>query len=87
QYNFYKVQDYMQESMASYSTFSIPINRFTFIYQPKENKKGAALSFHLTAREKKDIAHAVFSEANQSIFKKIISLQQSMQQTQGISKE
>jgi len=87
QYNFYKVQDYMQESMASYSTFSIPINRFTFIYQPKENKKGAALSFHLTAREKKDIAHAVFSEANQSIFKKIISLQQPIEQTQGISKE
>ncbi len=87
QYNFYKVQDYMQESMVSYSSSSIPINRFTFIYQPKENKKGAALSFHLTAREKKDIAHAVFSEGNQAIFKQIISLQQSMQQTQGISKE
>ncbi|MBK8087980.1 MAG: hypothetical protein IPK31_08570 [Chitinophagaceae bacterium] len=87
QYNFYKVQDYMQESMVSYSKYSIPLHRFTFIYQPKENKKGAALSFHLTAREKKDIAYAVFTEGNQSIFKQIIALQQSTQQTQGISKE
>jgi hypothetical protein len=87
QYNFYKVQDYMQESMVSYSIKTIPLHRFTFIYQPKETKKGAALSFHLTAREKKDIILAVFEEGNQTVFKQLHLLQQSIQTTQGISKK
>jgi len=86
QYNFYKVQDYMQESMVSYSKNSIPLHRFTFIYQPKENKKGAALSFHLTAREKKDISASVFDQSNQTIFQQIMQ-QQAAQHPQGISKE
>lgn len=87
QYNFYKVQDYMQESMVSYSKDIIPLHRFTFIYQPEQKKKGAALSFHLTTREKKDIALAVFEEGNQTIFQQIISLQKSLLLNQGISKE
>ncbi|MBL0316710.1 MAG: hypothetical protein IPP69_13440 [Flavobacteriales bacterium] len=77
QYNFYKVQDYMQESMISYSVRNIPLHRFTFIYQPTENKKGAALNFHLTTREKKDIAKAVEEENNQAVFKQLLQFQQS----------
>lgn len=90
QYNFYKVQDYMQESMVSYSMNTIPLHRFTFIYQPKENKKGAALSFHLTATEKKDIALAVYEQRNQAAFQQILSLQHSIEKNnpaQGINKE
>lgn len=64
QYNFYKVQDYMQESMVSYTKSNIPVYRFSFIYEPSIQKKGAALSFHLTEREKKDIAAAVYNQKN-----------------------
>lgn len=75
QYNFYKVQDYMQESMMSYSAGEIPINRFSFIYEPAGNKKGATLSFHLTEREKKDIAAAVYNQKNTDVLKQLTALE------------
>ena len=87
QYNFYKIQDYMQESLVSYSINNISLHRFTFIYQPKEIKKGAVLSFHLTAREKKDIINAVTNENNTELFKQIKILQHSINPAQGTSKE
>ncbi len=55
----------MQESMISYSRYSFPLHRFSFMYQPTDSKKGAALSFHLTTREKKDIAAAVQDSTNE----------------------
>jgi hypothetical protein len=82
QYNFYKVQDYMQETMLSYSKNDVPVHRIMFIYTPVARKKNAALSFHLTAREKEDIAMAVYNEANTASFKKIDSIQK----LQGINK-
>jgi hypothetical protein len=75
QYNFYKVQDYMQESMVSYSKNNVPMYRFSFIYEPASQKKGAALSFHLTEREKKDIAAAVYNQKNASTLRKLLQLQ------------
>jgi hypothetical protein len=75
QYNFYKVQDYMQESMVSYSKNNVPMYRFSFIYEPASQKKGAALSFHLTEREKKDIAAAVYNQKNTSTLRKLLQLQ------------
>lgn len=72
QYNFYKVQDYMQESMMSYSVADIPMHRVSFIYEPDPNKKGAALSFHLTEREKKDIAEAVYTEKNTKAMMEVV---------------
>ena len=90
QNNFYKVQDYMQESMLSYSKETVPINRFMFMYQPSANKKGAALSFHLTEREKQDISRAVFDNTNEHTIQKLMLLQQTQQPiqlSQGINKE
>lgn len=87
QNNFYKVQDYMQESMLSYSKAAIPLHRFLFMYQPPENKKGAALSFHLTTREKHDIAEAVMNEGNERTIQQLLLLQRSKQKDQGISNE
>jgi hypothetical protein len=77
----------MQESLVSYSINNISLHRFTFIYQPKEIKKGAVLSFHLTAREKKDIVNAVTNENNTVLFKQIEILQHSINPAQGTSKE
>ncbi|HTH30062.1 MAG TPA: hypothetical protein VL946_01875, partial [Lacibacter sp.] len=90
QNNFYKVQDYMQESMLSYSKETLPINRFMFMYQPSVNKKGAALSFHLTEREKQDISRAVFDQTNENTIQQLMRLQQTqrpVQLAQGINKE
>jgi hypothetical protein len=90
QNNFYKVQDYMQESMLSYSKETVPINRFMFMYQPSANKKGAALSFHLTEREKLDISRAVFDNTNEQTTQKLMRLQETqrpLQLAQGINKE
>jgi hypothetical protein len=78
QYNFYKVQDYMQESMVSYSKNNVPVYRFSFIYEPSNQKKGAALSFHLTEREKKDIAAAVYNQKNTASLKSLLQLQKSV---------
>jgi hypothetical protein len=75
QYNFYKVQDYMQESMVSYSKSNVPIHRFSFIYEPASQKKGAALSFHLTEREKKDIGAAVYNQKNTATLQRLLLLQ------------
>lgn len=90
QNNFYKVQDYMHESMISYSRHTIPLHRFLFMYQPADSKKGAALSFHLTTREKKDIAAAVMDSTNENAVQSLMRLQgvlQSGKLAQGIIKE
>lgn len=75
QYNFYKVQDYMQESMVSYSKNNVPLYRFSFIYEPSSQKKGAALSFHLTEREKNDIAVSVYNKKNTATLQRLLQLQ------------
>jgi len=87
QNNFYKVQDYMQESMLSYSVNDVPMYRFHFMYRPENAKQGAALSFHLTKREKKDIATAVGDRFNNETLQQLLRLSQSTQPGQGINKE
>ena len=72
QYNFYKVQDYMQESMISYLRSEVPLHRYVFIYEPVNSKKGAALSFHLTEQEKKDISQSVYNERNQQMLLQLV---------------
>jgi hypothetical protein len=79
QYNFYKVQDYMQESMVTYTKNNVPIHRFSFIYEPSTQKKGAALSFHLTEREKKDIAAAVYNQKNTNALQRIAAMEKNQQ--------
>lgn len=87
QNNFYKVQDYMQESMLSYSVNDVPMYRFHFMYRPEKAKQGAALSFHLTKREKKDIAAAVEDRFNNETLQQLLQLMKATQQAQGINKE
>lgn len=87
QNNFYKVQDYMQESMLSYSVNDVPMYRFHFMYRPEKAKQGAALSFHLTKREKKDIAAAVGDRFNNETLQQLLQLMKATQQAQGINKE
>ncbi len=66
QNNWYKVMEYNQSDMFSYfytgNTFQVRKLSFQYIPDKEENK--AALNFHLTQREKKDIAASLYSKSN-----------------------
>jgi hypothetical protein len=70
EYNWYKMQEYNQNDMLSLSQ-AIMGNYFyklCFQYIPEKEDARAALNFHLTKSEKKDIATAVESAANRRTF-------------------
>ena len=76
QHNWPKLQDYFQADQFSYfykqvdsSIFRIPI-----MYMPEQADKGAALNFHLSAREKRDVKHSFNSMINQQAIKKVCEL-------------
>jgi hypothetical protein len=54
QNNWMKIQDYYQEQQVSYADnlFHFPFRKHIFSYLPSNGNKTAALSFHLTTREK-----------------------------------
>ena len=75
QHNWYKLQDYFQTDQYSFLQQSDSnIQRFTFMYKPEKPDKGAALNFHLSAREKRDVKESFGGAINQAAFKKIIEL-------------
>src|SRR5207302_1164950 len=57
QNNWYKLQDYSQNDQITYAQSFLDSNfhRITFMYVPEKEEKGAALNFHLTASEKKEV--------------------------------
>jgi hypothetical protein len=71
QYNWYKMQDYNQNDLISLTQTSMGSNfhKLTFQYVPKKEEAGAALSFHLTKRERKNIYEALDNENNTIQFK------------------
>lgn len=76
QHNWYKMMEYSHNDMMSYfaanSTF--PIHNVVFQYVPSKEENKAALSFHLTQREKQDIAGSLGSKQNKESFKKLTEL-------------
>ncbi|RYY85403.1 MAG: patatin-like phospholipase family protein, partial [Chitinophagaceae bacterium] len=76
QHNWYKMMDYAQGDMAAYylGTSRFPIHRVSFQYIPDKQENKAALNFHLTRREKKDIEASLGSPTNRSAFEGITRL-------------
>ncbi|MFN0082958.1 MAG: patatin-like phospholipase family protein [Ferruginibacter sp.] len=76
QHNWFKFQDYYQSDQYSYFREAVPFNmyRSMIMYLPKEEEKTAALNFHLSAREKRDVVASFNNDANQKEIKKIVSL-------------
>ena len=72
QHNWYKMQDFSQTDKYSYlqQDFDAALQRISFMYVP-ETEKGAALNFHLTAREKKAVRQSFNSTYNQASLKRI----------------
>ncbi|MEO6537559.1 MAG: hypothetical protein ABIT07_01500 [Ferruginibacter sp.] len=76
QHNWYKLQDYAQSDVFNYfksnqdSTFyKISIN-----YTSSKEEKTAALNFHLTAREKRDVKESFFNNLNAAAVKQVANL-------------
>jgi hypothetical protein len=76
QNNWYKLQDYFQGDQYSYFKDSANTNfhRLTFMYVPEKEEKSAALNFHLTASEKKDVIASFHTSFNQHSLKELLLL-------------
>jgi hypothetical protein len=78
QNNWYKMMEYAQNDMLSYFTANslFPVHNVVFQYVPSKEENKAALSFHLSQREKRDIAASLYSKQNRQSFEKIETLLQ-----------
>lgn len=78
QHNWYKLQDYAETDQYSYMHDAMDslLHRITFIYEPEKEEQGAALNFHLTAREKLGVIASFYNSYNQGEVKKILRLLQ-----------
>lgn len=76
QHNWYKLQDYGETDQYSYlqDAFDSNLYRINFMYVPKVVDKGAALNFHLTAREKRDVKESFGNAFNQASLQKLKAL-------------
>ena len=66
QHNWFKLQNYYQADQYSYfnNNNDSLLKKINILYKPAVVEKGAALNFHLSAREKRDIMQAFYSEVN-----------------------
>ena len=71
QHNWFKLQDYFQTDQFSYYKTPADSNlyRITMMYLPEKEDKTAALNFHLTAREKRDVKQAFNNASNAAALK------------------
>jgi hypothetical protein len=76
QHNWYKLQDFSETDQYSYlqAGFDSALQRISFMYVPETEEKGAALNFHLTAREKKAVKESFNSKYNQASLMRIKNL-------------
>jgi hypothetical protein len=76
QHNFFKMQDYYQtdqfDYFSSYAAFKI--YKSTIMYVSQKEEKSAALNFHLSTIEKRDVIEAFHNPINKIEVAKIISL-------------
>ena len=76
QKHFGAMQDFAQDAELNYLEGYFPnkLHRIIFQYVPQKEDKAAALSLHLTSREKIDIAGALDNPANQAAFDSVMHL-------------
>ncbi len=76
QHNWYKLQDYSETEKYSYmfDGMDTVLHRITFMYVPEKEEQGAALNFHLTAREKRDVVLSFKNNFNQQAMQQVVSM-------------
>jgi hypothetical protein len=76
QHNWFKMMEYFQSDMLSYYTTRSgnPVYKIVFQYATGDEQNKAALNFHLTRREEKDIMSSIHSAGNQKSFQQLLTL-------------
>jgi hypothetical protein len=76
QHNWYKLQDYAENDQYSYMHDGLDslLQRISFIYVPEKEEQGAALNFHLTAKEKLGVIASFNNSSNQVSVKKLMEM-------------
>lgn len=76
QHNWFKMQNYYYEDEFAYfkNDTALKINKIILSYTAEKEEKTAALNFHLSTREKRDVIASFNNEANQKEVKKIVGL-------------
>lgn len=71
QHNWQKLQDYYHNGQYSYISDST-MHRILFMYMPEKEDNAAALNFHLTAREKKNVTESFNNPHNQAALESLL---------------
>lgn len=76
QHHWSAFQDYSQDNQVNYAEhfLKVPFHRIIFQYVPQQEDRVAALNWHLTSREKKDISDALDNPANQSALRYLLKV-------------
>lgn len=76
QHNWFKMMEFFQNDMLNYyvNQNGSPVYKVAFQYAAAKEENKAALNFHLTKQEEKDIVATVSSESNQKNFKKVLEI-------------
>ncbi len=76
QTNWFRQQDYYQDDEITYAQGLLQnsLNRVAFMYTPLKEQYGASLSFHLTAREKKEVNMSLHRENNVDAFNQVMQI-------------
>jgi hypothetical protein len=76
QHNWFKMMEYSQNDLLNYYTkhSSYPVYKIALQYAADNEENKAALNFHLTKREAKDIMKSIYSATNQKGFQQILDL-------------
>ena len=89
QHNWFKMMEFFQNDMLSYYSDEDGrnVHKITFQYAADREENKAALSFHLTLREEKDIMASVFSSTNAESSQKLVELLKSRSQPDSVRAE
>jgi hypothetical protein len=76
QHNWFKMMEYFQNDMLNYyvTRSGFPVHKIAFQYATDKKENKAALNFHLTKREERDILISINSESNRESFRKTLEL-------------
>jgi hypothetical protein len=76
QHNWFKMMEYFQNDMLSYYTKQTGrvIHKVLFEYAADREENKAALNFHLSKRERKDVVHSINSFSNSKSFEQTLQL-------------
>jgi hypothetical protein len=73
QHNWFKMMEYSQAEMLNYysAKSETPVHKISFQYAADKEENKAALNFHLTKREERDIIASIRTDMNQKSFREL----------------